>query len=250
MDYKIVDSYTDPPGMTEQFYAEKLIRMPDSFLCYLPERDSPEVGRLPALSAGHITFGSFNNFAKVSPEVMDLWIKILKATPGSCLVMKAKSLSERSICEYVREVFNRKGIAEGRIELLSWEPSTTGHLSTYNRIDIGLDTFPYNGTTTTCEAIWMGAPVITLAGKTHASRIGLSLLTNIGLPELVAGTPDEYVTIAVNLAGDLNKLQSLRRHLRDMMLHSPLTDTKRFIFNLESCYYKLWEVWCNSPIQK
>jgi predicted O-linked N-acetylglucosamine transferase (SPINDLY family) len=244
MDYRIVDRYTDPPGMTEQFHTEELIRMPESFLCYLPDRESPEVGPLPALTAGHITFGSFNNFAKVSSEVMDLWTEILKSIPDSRLIMKARSLSDRSTRDYVAELFTQRNIEAERIELLSWEPSVRGHLAIYNRIDIGLDTFPYNGTTTTCEAAWMGVPVITLAGNTHASRVGMSLLTNIGLPELISGTYEEYLATAVNIAGDLKRLRSLREKLRDMMEHSPLTDAKRFTVNLEGLYRKMWERWC------
>ncbi len=244
IDYKIVDKYTDPPGLTEEFYTEKLIRLTDSFLCYLPERESPEVGPLPVLKSGHITFGSLNNFAKVSLEVIELWTKILKAIPGSRLLMKAKSLSDRSTRDYVMDLFVQRGIAAGRINLLSWEPSTKGHLDTYNRIDIGIDTFPYAGTTTTCEAAWMGVPVITLAGNTHASRVGASLLSNIGIPDLIAKTPDEYLAIAVNLADDTKRLQRLRGSLRDMMIHSPLTDAKRFIINLENSYWSIWEEWC------
>jgi protein O-GlcNAc transferase len=246
IDYKIVDNYTDPLGKTEHFYTEKLIRMPESFLCYLPDRESSEVGNLPTLTSGYITFGSFNNFAKVSPEVMELWANILNAMPDSRLILKAKSFSDRSTCEYVRDVFNLKGIAEERTELLSWEPSTTGHLDIYNRIDISLDTFPYNGTTTTCEALWMGVPVITLAGTAYASRSGVSLLSNVGLPDLVATTFDEYFSIAIDLAKDSKRLQSLRKNLRDMMKYSPLCDAKRFTINSERCYRKMWETWCQS----
>lgn len=244
IDYKIVDCYTDPPGMTEQFYTEKLIRLSESFLCYLPEKDSPKVDNLPALTGGYITFGSFNKFAKVSLKVLSLWIEILKTIPDSHLIMKAKSLADRSTREYVIDTFKHAGISEERIELLPFKSSARHHLEVYNRIDIGLDTFPYNGTTTTCEAAWMGVPVITLAGNTHASRVGLSLLTNIGLSELVALTPDEYVKIAVDLAKDLNRLKSLRKGLRDMISHSPLTDAKKYTANLEKSYRRMWETWC------
>jgi protein O-GlcNAc transferase len=244
MDYKIVDTYTDPPGMTEQFYTEELIRMPESFLCYLPESESPDVGPAPVLKAGHVTFGSFNNFAKVSPEVIELWTKILTAIPGSRLLMKAKSLSDRSTRDYVMGLFLQRGMTAGRIDLLSWEPSTGGHLETYKRIDIGLDTFPYAGTTTTCEAGWMGVPVITLAGNTHASRVGASLLSNIGIPELIAKTPDEYLAMAVNLANDTKSLQRLHEGLRSMMMRSPLTDAKRFIIDLENSFRSIWREWC------
>jgi predicted O-linked N-acetylglucosamine transferase (SPINDLY family) len=246
MDYKIVDSYTDPPGMTEQYYTEKLLRMPESFLCYLPDKDSPEVGPLPALSSGHITFGSFNNFAKVTPEAMDVWAKILQALPGSRLVLKAKSLSGKGIREHIADTFMQRGIAAERLHMLGWEPSVGDHLGTYNRIDISLDTFPYNGTTTTCEALWMGVPVITLAGNTHASRVGVSLLINAGVSELIAKTCDEYLAIAVALATDTRRLQSMRERLRNMMRQSPLTDAKRFVNALETHYRMIWEQWCSS----
>jgi protein O-GlcNAc transferase len=246
MDYKIVDGYTDPPGVTEQFYSEKLMRLPGCFLCYLPDKDSPEVGTLPVLISGEITFGSFNDFAKVTPEVVALWSAILKRIPDSTLMLKAISFSDRGIHQYVNDMFAKHGIDSERIELLPFAASFPEHLSLYNQIDIGLDPFPYNGTTTTCEALWMGVPVVTLAGNTHASRVGVSLLSNIGLPELIAETPDEYVAIAVTLAADVNRLQSLRARLRAAMEQSPLTDAARFTLNLENCYRKMWETWCAS----
>ncbi|MBM4146322.1 MAG: tetratricopeptide repeat protein [Nitrospira sp.] len=246
IDYKIVDCYTDPPGMSEQFYTEKLIRLPDCFLCYLPDRESPEVGPIPVLTSGHITFGSFNNFPKVSSKTIELWTKILKSIPGSHLVLKSSCFTDRSTHEYATSLFAQQGIDAGRIDLFGWQTSTRGHLGIYNRIDIGLDPFPYNGTTTTCEALWMGVPVITLSGNTHASRVGMSLLSNVGLPELVAGTPDEYVEIAVKLAEDLNRLQLIRKRLRDMMSKSVLTDSKRFISSLEASYRKIWKDWCDN----
>jgi protein O-GlcNAc transferase len=246
MNYKIVDNFTNPKGITEKYYTEELVRLPETFLCYLPPSDSPNVVPLPAIKDGYITFGSFNNFAKVSPEILDLWISILKAVPNSHLIIKAKCFSDIGTRDYVMDIFNRKGIITERIELLSWETSMRSHLGIYNRIDIGLDTFPYNGTTTTCEAIWMGVPVITLAGNQHASRVGCSLLSNIGISELIATIHEEYLGIAINLASDIEKLQLLRKSLRDRMSHSPLTDAKRFTANLEMCYRKMWERWCTS----
>ncbi|MCG7851794.1 MAG: tetratricopeptide repeat protein, partial [Methanosarcinaceae archaeon] len=246
VDYKIVDNYTDPLGMTEQFYTEKLLRMPHSFLCYLPERDSPEVSPLPALSARNITFGSFNAFAKLSPDVFTLWTSILQATPNSRLIIKTQNLSDSMLRDQVIDKFRKKGIDQNRIELLSWALSTREHLKTYDKVDIGLDTLPYNGTTTTCEAMWMGVPVVTLAGNTHVSRVGVSLLSNIGLQEFIAHTNKEYVDIAVNLSNDLERLQSLRKRLRDIMKESSLCDVKRFTLNLEMCYRQMWEKWCKS----
>jgi len=247
MDYKIVDHYTDPPGLTEQFYTEKLIRLPGCYLCYLPDRESPDISPLPALSSGHVIFGSFNNFAKVTPEVIELWARILKTVPDSRLILKSKSLSSSSVRDFVTGMFVEKGISSDRIELYGWEASAHSHLALYNRIDIALDTFPYNGTTTTCEALWMGVPVVTLAGTTHVSRVGISLLSNLGISELAASSSDEYVSIAVALAADRKKLQSLREKLRDMMMGSPLMNAGFFVANLENYYRMIWRIWCDSP---
>jgi predicted O-linked N-acetylglucosamine transferase (SPINDLY family) len=244
VDYRLVDEYTDPQGLTDPFYTEKLMRLPGSFLCYLPDKESPVVGDLPALKSGHVTFGSFNYFPKVSEKTVVVWAAILNSLPDSRLIMKSRNFSDSTACRYALEMFIKHGIAAGRIELISVKSSFTEHLDTYNRIDIGLDTFPYNGTTTTCEAIWMGVPVIALSGITHASRVGLSLLANLGLEELVAGTFEEYISIAVGLAVDLDRLQELRKSLRDRLAHSPLTNAKRFSINLETCYREMWAQWC------
>ena len=244
IDYKIVDRHTDPPGMTEHYYTEKLIYLPDSFLCYLPDKDSPKIGDLPALKTGHISFGSFNNFTKVSPIVLELWTGLLKSVPNARLILKTEIFSDRTTHDRLMNIFTDQGIEEKRIELFSFSPTTKEHLEMYNRIDIGLDTFPYNGTTTTCEAMWMGVPVITLEGNSHASRVGVSILSNVGLPELIAKTPNGYIANAVNLANDLEKLKSLRKTLRDMMTQSLLTNAKCFTANLEISYRKIWKTWC------
>jgi protein O-GlcNAc transferase len=247
IDYKITDTYADPPGKTEQFYTEKLLRLPESFLCYLPDRVSPAVGSLPVLLKKHITFGSFNNFAKVTPDVFSLWAKILNTVEDSHLIMKWKGFSDKTTSQYAMNMFTKKNINADRITLQSWDPSPK-YLEAYNLIDIGLDTFPFNGATTTCEALWMGVPVITLSGSAYHSRSGVSLLSNVGLPELVANTADEYISIAVNLAKDLKRLGSLHEHLRNMMECSPLCNAKRFTENLEMCYRKIWETWCKSQM--
>jgi protein O-GlcNAc transferase len=244
IDYKIVDDYTDPVGKTEQLYSEKLIRLPESFLVYLPDTESPEVGPLPALSTGHVTFGSFNNFSKLTPAAFSIWARILYFVPNSRLILKWRGFSDRTVKDYAINMFRQRGITEERIILLDWDYSSKEHLGNYNRVDLGLDTFPYNGTTTTCEAMWMGVPVITLAGTSHASRVGVSLLSNVGLERLVAHTEDDYVRIAVELAADIGKLNLLRRNLRNIMEKSPLIDASRFIISLEKCYRDVWENWC------
>jgi len=142
VDYKIVDHYTDPPGMSQQYYTEHLMHLPDSFLCYLPDEDAPAVNNLPALKNGHITFGSFNNLAKVSGELLLLWSQILQDLPGSRLIMKAKGLSSESVRKTISDLFRQQGIDAGRIELFAWTPSVSEHLALYNKIDIALDTFP------------------------------------------------------------------------------------------------------------
>jgi len=244
MDYKIVDHYTDPKDMTEQFYTEKLIRMPESFLCYLPYEESPDVGPLPALTNGWITFGSFNNFSKVSSQILYVWCAILRELPQSRLMLKSQAMSSKIARNQVIDIFEKEGVSADRIEFMSFVPSVKMHIDLYNRIDIALDTFPYHGTTTTCEALWMGVPVITLAGNTHVSRVGVSLLLNVGLPELIAATSDEYIAKAVNLANDPDKLKTLRERLRQMMRNSPLTDQKRFAADLEQIYHEIWNKWC------
>ena len=225
MDYRIVDGYTDPPGLTDQFYTEKLTRMPESFLCYQPEQDSPETGTLPSLQANHITFGSFNIISKVTPEAVAIWARILKEVPDSTLLLKAKSLFDKGTREYLGDLFHQHGITADRIIFKFHTASYKEHLAMYHDIDIALDTFPYNGTTTTCEALWMGVPVVTLAGDRHASRVGMSLLTNVGLPELVAQTEDEYIEKSqYNWRQTRERLRFLRERLRDMMRHSPVCD--------------------------
>ena len=244
IDYRIVDSYTDPPGLTDPFCSEKLIRMPESFLCYLPDKGSPDVRDLPAMKTGYVTFGSFNYFPKMSKETVIVWSAILKEVPDSRLIIKTRTLADSGTRQYAMDMFIKNGIASERIDLLAMKTSFEEHLDTYNSIDIALDTFPYNGTTTTCEALWMGVPVVTFAGNVHASRVGNSLLTNTGLYELVANSFEEYISIALNLARNQNNLQTLRESLRDKMSHSPLADAKKFIVNLENCYRKVWEQWC------
>jgi protein O-GlcNAc transferase len=246
MDYKIVDNFTDPAGMTDHLYTEKLIRLPASFLCYLPYKDSPEVGELPAVKNGFITFGSFNILAKISPEVIRVWSDILRTIPNSRLIMKARNLHDSPTVRSFLNHFTEQGIDSERIELISRTPTYREHLAIYNRIDIALDTFPYNGTTTTFEAMWMGVPVVTLEGETHVSRVGVSLLTNVGLRDLVGKTKEHYTDITIDLANHLNTLHSLRNSLRQRMKQSPLTDIKQFTMNIEDIYRQIWKIWCES----
>jgi protein O-GlcNAc transferase len=236
MDYRITDRLADPPGRTELFHSERLIRLERSFCCYLPPELSPAVGPLPRLASGRVTFGSFNNLAKVTPEVIALWARVLQAVPGSSLLMKCAPLGDPEVCARILAGFSAGGVAAGRIELHPGNPSPAEHLAQYHRVDIALDTFPYNGTTTSCEALWMGVPVVTLAGTRHAARTGVSILTNCGMAELIGQTPDHYVAIASELARDAGKLQELRAGLRGMMRLSPLMDGAGVTRELEAAY--------------
>jgi predicted O-linked N-acetylglucosamine transferase (SPINDLY family) len=248
VDYRITDGDADPPGLTEQYHTESLIRLPGPFPCYSAPAEAPQANALPALSGGGVTFGSFNNFAKVTAHALALWARILDQVPGSRLLLKAASLGDLAVRQRVQEFFAGKAVSPQRLELLGREPSTRGHLSHYHRIDIALDTFPYCGTTTTCEALWMGVPVVSLAGSTHVARVGTSLLNSVGLAELSAHDEADYVRIACRLAGDLEKLAAMRITLRQRMQRSPLMDGPRLTRELEKVYREMWAEYCrNSP---
>ncbi len=239
MDYRITDGFADPPGMTEHLHSERLVRLPESFSCYQPPDDVPVVSELPALTRGYVNFGSFNNLAKINLRVMELWARILRSVPDSRLTLKNLNLSEEPVRQSICATFQRLGVEPSRLELLGPDASLRDHLGRYGGIDIGFDPFPYNGATTTCEALWMGVPVVTLAGTTHAGRVGVSQLSNLGLDEFIAGTPDEYVAIALRLAGAPEHLQSLRAELRARLAASPLTDARRFTAHLEQAFVQM-----------
>lgn len=244
MDYRISDNYTDPPGMTDHLHSEELVRLPDSFLCYRPGGDFPAVGPLPVLGNGYITFGSFCNVKKVTSETLDLWARILKAVPGSRLVFRARGITDERFRLDIAPLFIRHQVDPERITMLGHVPSVVDNLKDYHRIDIALDTFPYHGTTTTCESLCMGVPVITQAGDSHVSRVGVSLLQNVGLAELIAGSKEQYCSLAVSLAADTARLVAFRADLRDRLLSSPLADNITFARNLETAYRSIWQRWC------
>lgn len=247
MDYRITDACADPPGLTEQYHTETLVRLPHSFLAYAPPADSPDVAALPALRKGHITFGSFNNAAKVITSVIALWSKILHAVPDSRLMLKHFAFHSADARERFQGLFAQNGIAADRIDLLDFVPTVSSHLELYHEIDIALDPFPYNGTTTTCEALWMGVPVVALAGRSHAGRVGVSLLSNAGLADLIADSEEAYVRIAVQLAGAPEQLARLRASLRERLKNSPLTDAAALTRALETEYARMWRKWCDEP---
>jgi protein O-GlcNAc transferase len=242
MDYHLSDVFADPPGKTESLHSEKLWRLPVCNWCFDEPVDAPPV--LLSRAAGPICFGTFNNFTKASDAVMDLWAAILQATPSSRLIIKSRGLGEQSVRRRISEFFQSRDIPPDRLEIRGGEPNVRSHLEVYNQVDIALDSYPYHGTTTTCEALWMGVPVVSLAGTSHVSRVGASLLNAVSLPEMVAQSTQEYVSIATSLAGDLPRLTELRRTLRDRMRASPLMDAPRFARDIEAAYRRMWQIWC------
>jgi protein O-GlcNAc transferase len=241
IDYRLTDALADPPGMTDHVNVEKLWRLPGCAWCYQPLEDALEIrprGNAP------ITFGCFNAFAKINPRLTAIWAELLKRVPGSRLLLKSAGAGVESAQRGLISQIAEQGIAAERIEMLGQILDPRRHLEFYNRVDVALDTYPYHGTTTTCEALWMGVPVVTLAGSTHVSRVGVSLLTTVGLPEMIAQSAEEYISIAAGLAGDLPRLAELRRTLRARMRASPLMDAPRFARDIEAAYREMWRNWC------
>lgn len=242
MDYLIADRFHVPPG-EEVFYREKVLRLPDGYLCYDPPDFVPAVSPLPAGDHGYVTFGSFNNPAKITSKVTALWAQVLRAVPGSRLVLQYRGWNDPPTGQRLRDAFAAAGVAPDRLTLLGWVVHAQ-LLPRYNQIDIALDTFPYSGGLTTCEAMWMGVPVVTWPGQTFAGRHSLSHLSNVGLTETIARSPEEYVEIAAGLARDLPRLARLRAELRPRMAASPLCDGPRFARNLEKALREVWRRWC------
>lgn len=227
MDYRITDEIADPQE-NDALNTEFLLRLKRCFLCYTPPLDAPTPIPPGKDTGPHITFGSFNNLAKVTPDVIRVWSEILKRVPDSVLIIKNRPLADASVAERIRSQFSEWGIPSERLELLAWAPGTDNHLELYNRVDIALDTFPYNGTTTTCEALWMGRPVVTLCGKTHASRVSASLLTHTELGELIAEDEQGYIKIAAELANNIAGFSAKHRNLRESVRRSSLCDQHDF----------------------
>jgi predicted O-linked N-acetylglucosamine transferase (SPINDLY family) len=240
MDYRLTDSYADPPGQTEGFHTEQLVRLPDAAWCYQASSVAA-VGPLPALTAGHLTFGSLNNLAKLSPQVLSLWSRVLRVVPGSRLLLLTGA--GRRTDQRLRDHFQKDGIDGARLQLQRRLPRDQ-YLELYRQIDIVLDPFPYNGGVTSCDALWMGVPIVTLAGTCYVSRQGVSLLSNLDMRDWIAQTPEDYVALAARWAQDLEGLQRLRSQLRERMHHSAVCDGERFARQLEEAYRSMWRRWC------
>jgi protein O-GlcNAc transferase len=250
MDYRLTDALADPPGVSEALANEELIRLSPTAWCYQGPDENLPLDDTQVDSTTPVIFGSFNNFSKVTRPMLELWAEILRATPNSRLFIKAKALGCSAVQQRARQILQACGIASDRVDLHGWRNSCEDHLASYRQMHIALDTFPYHGTTTTCEALWMGVPVVTLAGTMHMSRVGVSMLSNIGLQELIAESPQQYVQIAVELAKDRDRLNKLRRNLRERLQRSPLMDNTRFAASVEAAYRLMWGNWCARSLER
>ncbi len=245
MDYRLTDLVADPQGEADRLHSEKLVRLENGFLCYQADESIPDGSTPPCLQQGHVTFGSFNTIKKVTPDVVRVWSRILQSIPEARLVMKSNALEDETTKTSLLQAFGEHGIDRNRIDLINAVPHRRDHMKMYSRIDISLDPFPYNGTTTTCEALWMGVPVISLRGDRHAGRVGASILQHIELPGLIAESEDEYLELAQKIAVDTRKLATLRKTLRPQMRESALMNLPAFTATLENAYRKMWVTWCN-----
>ncbi len=239
--YRITDPFLDPPGTTEAFHTEELVRLPEIAWCYQPPEAGPAPNRLPALRAGRLTFASFNKLSKITAEVIALWSRLLRALPASRLLLTASGSRGDA---RIRQAFEEQGVG-AQVELRP-RRSPAEYLELYHEADMGLDPFPFTGGITTCDALWMGVPVLSLAGRTCVSRQGVSLLSNAGLPDWIARTPEEFVALARRWAEDLPGLSRLRAGLRHALRRSPLLDGRRYTRHLEQAYRELWRRWCQS----
>lgn len=245
--WRITDGVADPEG-EDAYYSEALLRLPGCFLCYQPPTDAPVVAPLPAQANGAVTFGSFNNYSKLNTGVLRLWADVLHAVPDARLLLKCPALTDTGVQTRVRAEFETLGITPERLDLLGHTRGRAEHMALYGRIDIALDTFSYNGTTTTCEALWMGVPVVSLAGRHHAGRVGASLLAAAGLADWLADSPEAFVAIARRRADDISALARLRASLRGQVQASPLCDAEAYTRGFEAALLGLCDVAATPPL--
>jgi predicted O-linked N-acetylglucosamine transferase (SPINDLY family) len=241
MDYRLTDPIADPPGVAERFHTEKLVRFASTAWAYAPPPDSPTPARISGDDP--VIFGSFNALAKLNEATLRLWREILEAVPGSRLLLKSAS---DALPGWSRHLV-AAGFPADRVKLMAPSKSVAEHLAEYARIDVALDPFPYNGTTTTCEALWMGVPVVALAGDRHAARVGASLLTALGRTEWIASSATDYVRIAARLASDRGGRAGLRSELRNDMSRSPLLDHPAQAARFGDALRGMWRDWCARP---
>jgi predicted O-linked N-acetylglucosamine transferase (SPINDLY family) len=244
IDYRFTDIHANPPE-SKKFNTEELVYLPEGFICYRPSEHAPPVVSPPALKNDYITFGSFNSCSEIHPHIIDLWAEILRINSNSRILLKFGVSAGSELSKYYFEQFEKRRISSKRVGICGWK-TIDEHLGLYGQVDIALDTYPCNGFTTTCEALWMGVPVISLVGECHASRIGSSILNTIGLEFLAAFTPNEYVAKASALAANHQDLAKLRSSMRQRMQESALCDAKGFAQKVEAAYRKMWHRWIES----
>jgi protein O-GlcNAc transferase len=247
LDYRLTDAFVDPPGRSDRWYSERLLRLPDSQWCFGPDETAPDPGPLPMSARGHVTFGSFNQFDKLNEGAIETWAGILHRLPGSRLLMAGVPLGRR------RQAFlahwHKHGIAAERLDLFGYV-SRPQYQALHREVDVALDAFPCNGGTTTCESLWMGVPVISLAGSWGVARAGVSLLNAAGLPDWVADDPASYIELAVERAGDRDSLALLRGGLRGRLPDTPLMHGARFTRGLEAALRGAWRDWCETRLRR
>lgn len=240
MDYRLSDEWVDPPHEARTEGTEAVLRIPGGMLAYRPHMAAPDTGEPPCLSQGLVTFGSLNNIQKLNRVIVAQWAQILHAVPRARLLLQSKLLADARTVGRLRGLFEAFGIAASRLDL---RPATADFLSTYRDIDIALDTQPYGGGATTCDALWMGVPVVTQTGTRPAGRLSTSLLHSVGHPEWVTNSPAQYVSIAVALANQPAELAQIRRTLRAQVQASALCDEAGFVERLEAVYREAWHAW-------
>jgi len=241
IDWRLSDAHLDPPGV-EHFYSEKTLRLPGSYWCYEQPADAPPISPPPSLRNGYVTFGSLNNFAKISQPAIDTWISILERVPNSRLILHAHEGSHR---QRLRDLLASQSIDPNRLEFVGFY-SMGGYLSQYSRIDVALDPFPYGGGHTTFDALWMGVPVVSLAGRTGVGRGGVSILSNLGKPQWIADSIDSYIDIATDLARDIDERTTIRNQMRGWMVQSSLMDAVSHARDIESAFRFAWRAWCDA----
>lgn len=246
VDYRIVDSFTDPSPQADDRATERLLRLDPCFLCFTPPAEAPAPATPPRTSGAPVTFASFNATQKLNDTILMLWSRVLGAVPGSRMLIKAMGFKDPEVRDRLTQRLITLGLDASRILLEGPNDSAETHFAQYNRVDLALDTFPYHGTTTTCESLYMGVPVISLQGSRHASRVGGSLLRAVGLDDLIAHTPDEFIAKAASLASNRARLESLRSQLRARMLASPLCDAPAFARRFEDMLRNVWREACVS----
>ncbi|MBC8167848.1 MAG: glycosyltransferase [Bryobacteraceae bacterium] len=251
IDYRITDAIVDPPGLSERFHTEQLVRLePPGFLCYQPPAAAPPVSDLPASRAGYVTFGCFQYPGKITARMIENWARIMLGVPSSRLFLhhcfSDYAEPQGAVRNRLCAAFEGRGISADRLTFVGGVPSLRSHLELYSQVDMALDTSPFNGTTTTCEALWMGVPVITKAGHAHAGRVGASLLNQVGLDNLVTATDREYCEFATELASDLPRLTGIRAGLRAALTQSSLLDASGFTRKLENRFLRMWRDFCGA----